>query len=586
MLFTDLLSLLIPWIIKMAIDGIREEPQQTNLLVLAALLVAVASAQGVFRFYMRKLLVGISRKIEYSIRTDFFSHLQKIHSSFFTNTRTGSIMALATNDLEAVRNFLGPGILNLFNTIFVFVSTLTVMFLINARLSLYSLIAIPILPILVSKLSSMLHTRFRASQEQYATLSARTQESIAGIKVVKSFTQEDHEKNVFSGLNQEYIERNLSLAKIRAAFWPAMIFVGGVGTLVVLLVGGRQVIEGTLTLGQFVQFSAYIGSITWPLISLGWVINLVQRGSVSMKRINKVLDIKPEIKTPKKPVRLEEITGDMEFKDVFFRYENEKNYDDYIQKNIMDSKLLSTHSNGQWVLKDISFNIEGGMQAGIVGFTGSAKSTLLNLMVRLYDPQKGQVCLDGHNLKSIDLDILRSHIGYVSQEPFLFSKTIKENILFGCRDIHILSEGEIRQKIEHAARVSQLHEEIAQFPQGYDTVIGERGITLSGGQKQRLAIARAMAMKPSLLILDDSFSNIDTDTEEKILANLRNETGNITTVIVSHRISTIKDSDLILVVDEGEITESGSHSKLLKSCGIYRKLYYRQKLSEELEEEV
>jgi len=570
----------------MAIDGIREAPQQTNLLVYAALLVGVACMQGVFRFYMRKLLVGISRKIEYSIRTDFFSHLQRIHSSFFTNTRTGSIMALATNDLEAVRNFLGPGILNLFNTIFVFVSTLTVMFFINVRLSLFSLIAIPILPILVSKLSSMLHTRFRESQEQYAALSARTQESIAGIKVIKSFTQEGHEKEVFSNLNQEYIKRNLSLAKIRAAFWPAMIFIGGIGTLVVLLVGGRQVMDQTLTLGQFVQFSAYIGSITWPLISLGWVINLVQRGSVSMKRINKVLGIRPKIETPPKPAPLKTIKGNLEFKNVYFRYENEKDYDDYIQKNIMDQKLLSAYSNNDWELKGISFRIESGMQAGIVGFTGSAKSTLLNLIVRLYDPQKGQIFLDGHNLKSIDLELLRSHIGYVTQEPFLFSKTIKENILFGYRDIHRLSEKEIQERIKNAAKISQLHEEVMDFPQGYDTVIGERGITLSGGQKQRLAIARAMAMQPSVLILDDSFSNVDTNTEEMILANLRNETENITTIIVSHRISTIKDSDLVLVMDEGKIAESGTHSQLLESCGIYQKLYYRQKLSQELEEEV
>ncbi len=572
---------------RLAIDGIMMAPEETNLLMYAALLVGVAGVQGIFRFYMRKLLVGISRKVEYLVRTDFFSHLQRIHSSFFTNTRTGSIMALATNDLEAVRNFLGPGILNLFNTIFVFVSTLTVMFLINVRLSLYSLIAIPILPVLVSKLSAMLHTRFRASQEQYASLSARTQESIAGIKVIKSFTREEHEKEVFKGLNREYINRNLSLARIRAAFWPAMVFIGGIGILVVLWIGGNQVVAQTLTLGQFVQFSAYIGAITWPLISLGWVINLVQRGSVSMKRINKVLDIKPRIRTPKHPIRPKEVKGDIEFRHVYFKYENEELYDDYVQKNIMDRNLLAASpKNGNWILKDINIDIEAGTQTGIVGFTGSAKSSLLNLTVRLYDPQRGKILLDGFDLRTLDLDILRASVGYVTQEPFLFSKTIKENILFGCKDIDRLGKHEITERIEHAAKVSQLHEEIIEFPQDYDTVIGERGITLSGGQKQRLAIARALAKQPSVLILDDSFSNVDTHTEERIVSNLRKETRDITTIMVSHRISTVKDSDLILVMDGGEIVEKGTHEQLLKTCGIYLKLHQRQKLSEELEEEL
>lgn len=570
----------------MAIDDIRYRPQSANLLTYAALLLTVACLQGIFRFYMRKLLVGISRQIEYSIRTDFFAHIQRIHSSFFTNTRTGSIMALATNDLDAVRNFLGPGILNLFNTVFVFVSTLAVMFSINVKLSLYSMIAIPILPLLVSKLSSMLYIRFRASQEQYAALSARTQESIAGIKVVKSFTRQDQEKEVFSGLNQEYIQRNMSLAKIRSAFWPAMIFIGGVGTMVVLLVGGRQVIGQTLTLGQFVQFSAYIGSITWPLISLGWVINLVQRGSVSMKRINRVLNIKPKIKTSSHPVKINRIKGNIEFRQVYFKYENEQGYDDYIKENIMDSKLLSARPNDQWVLQDINFALKERMQVAIVGFTGSAKSSLLNLIVRLYDPQKGQILLDGHDIKKIDLEQLRTSIGYVTQEPFLFSKSIRENILFGLSQRSKMPPGQLDQLVEESARTASLHQEIMGFEKKYDTVIGERGITLSGGQKQRLAIARALAADPSILILDDSFSSIDTHTEELILANLKARTRSITAIIVSHRISTIKDSDLILVMDEGRIVERGTHLSLLKSCGIYQKLYYRQQLSEELEEEI
>jgi ATP-binding cassette subfamily B multidrug efflux pump len=295
-LFTNLIGLLIPWILKLAIDSIGKLPHsQGQLIKYGLMLVAVSAVEGVLRFYMRKLLIGVSRKIEYSIRADFFSHFQKLDSSFFENNRTGSIMARITNDLDAVRNFLGPGLLNLFSTIFIFISTLIVMFLINVKLSLYSMIAFPILPLLVWWLSSKLYERFKVSQEQYALLSARTQESLAGIKVVKSFTQEKNETDAFSDLNKEYIKKNMAFAKVRSVFWPAMIFIGGIGIMVVLLVGGKQVVDKVLTLGQFVQFSAYIGSITWPLISLGWVINLVQRGSVSMSRLNNVFKIKPSI---------------------------------------------------------------------------------------------------------------------------------------------------------------------------------------------------------------------------------------------------------------------------------------------------
>ncbi|HEY4695612.1 MAG TPA: ABC transporter transmembrane domain-containing protein, partial [Candidatus Hydromicrobium sp.] len=404
---TNALALLIPWILKLAIDGIRNFPEDTNLLKYSVLLVGVAAVQGIFRFYMRKNLVGISRKIEYSIRTDFFSHLQKLDSSFFTNTRTGSIMALMTNDLEAVRNFLGPGLLNLFNTIFVFITTLTVMFLINVKLSLYSLIAIPILPLLVNKLGTMLHQRFKKSQEQYAALSARTQESIAGIKVIKSFTQEENEKNTFSELNLEYMKRNLSLARVRSVFWPSMIFIGGVGTLVVLLVGGRQVINGTLTIGQFVQFSAYIGSITWPLISLGWVINLIQRGSVSMGRINNIFRIKPDITGPKKQLPLKTLQGNISFNHIFFRYELSKNTARLIKADFIDFKdTFFRDFKNNWVVKDISFDIKAGMQVGIVGFTGSGKSTIVSLILRLYDPQKGKILIGGYDIKSYPLEVL------------------------------------------------------------------------------------------------------------------------------------------------------------------------------------
>jgi ATP-binding cassette, subfamily B, multidrug efflux pump len=545
--------------------------------------------QGIFRFYMRKILIGISRKIEFSIRTDFFAHLQKLDPSFFINTRTGSIMALMTNDLEAVRNFLGPGLLNLFNTIFVFITTIIVMFLINVRLSLYSLIAIPVLPLLVSRLSALLYSAFRKSQEQYSALSARTQESIAGIKVIKSFAQEENEKDKFRDLNLEYIKRNLSLARIRSIFWPSMIFIGGIGTLVVLWIGGRQVITGALTLGQFVQFSAYIGSITWPLISLGWVINLVQRGAVSMKRINNILKIEPLITGPVKapPAAMRPLKGSIRFDNVSFRYESQGPASKMSIENFTGFTKNHHSPDNRWVLDNISFDIKAGVQIGIVGFTGSGKSTMLNLIPRLIDPRKGMVLIDGLDIKKYPLSVLRNSIGYAEQTPFLFSKTIKENILFGSE--YMLKElniGEVEEKIEKASRLSHLHEEILQFPEGYATLIGERGVTLSGGQKQRLAIARSVIREPRILILDDSFSNVDTNTEELILKDLKNSTREITTIIVSHRISTIKDSGIIIVIDEGKIESMGSHGELMKKSGIYQNLYHRQRLSEELKEKI
>ena len=461
------------------------------------------------------------------------------------------------------------------------------MFLMDVKLSLYSLIAIPILPFIVRQLSSMLYSRFKKSQEQYSLLSARTQESIAGIKVIKSFTQEENEKSIFSKLNMEYINRNLSLARVRSVFWPSMIFVGGIGTLVVLLVGGRQVIAGTLTLGQFVQFSAYIGALTWPLISLGWVINLIQRGSVSMKRINNIFKIKPGIKSPKRPASSKPFKGAVSFSGIYFKFGLEKNTKSLIMENFKDFKDTSFTSKDSWVLEDINFDIDAGMQVGIVGFTGSGKSTLVNLLPRLDDPQKGKIFIDGKNIRSYSLDHLRGSIGYVTQMPFLFSKTIRENILFGAEGtMENLSEEDIFSRVLRASNISHLHTDILGFPDSYETLIGERGVTLSGGQKQRLAIARALVAEPRILILDDSFSNVDTDTEESILRDLKAETTDITTIIISHRISTIKDSDLIIVLDEGKIDSSGKHGELMKKCLIYRRLYQRQQLSEELDEEL
>lgn len=646
---TNAAALALPWILKLVIDSIKDYPQSKPQLILyAALIVGVAAVEGIFRFYMRRLLIGVSRKMEYSIRADFFIHLQRLDSSFFENNRTGSIMALISNDLDAVRNFLGPGLLNLFSTVFAFASTLTVMFFISVKLTLYSLIAIPLLPIIVSRLSGMLHSRFKLSQEHYALLSARTQESISGIKVVKSFTQENNEISTFAELNREYINKNMALARVRSLFWPLMILVGGIGSLVVLIIGGYQVINGHLTIGQFVQFSAYIIALAWPLMSLGWVINLIQRGEVSMGRLNKVFKMAPVIKESDNPSGMDKLSGNIVFRDVCFKYPKLKSYELYedepagkkeksnttnnkknkttntspissifvgdksttnnsnnlgesgnnSSENMSDNTdFISTGSSSQsnytdadicnWTVKKISFEIKSGTQTGIAGFTGSGKSTIANLMPRLYDIQEGSIMFDGVDIREIPLKTLRAGIAYVTQDPFIFSSTIRENILFGKEENTAgLSEEELDKKIIEASKIAHLHEDIVTFPDKYDTVVGERGITLSGGQKQRLAIARALFYEPEILIMDDSFSNIDTNTEEMILKDLKIRTKNLTTIIISHRISTIKDSDFILIMDEGEIAERGNHSQLLKKCGIYQKLYKRQQLAEELDEEL
>jgi ATP-binding cassette subfamily B multidrug efflux pump len=625
---TNVAALALPWILKLVIDSIKDYPQSMpQLIMYAALITVLAAVEGIFRFYMRRLLIGVSRKMEYSIRADFFVHLQRLDSSFFENNRTGSIMALISNDLDAVRNFLGPGLLNLFSTVFAFASTLTVMFFISVKLTLYSLIAIPLLPLIVSRLSAMLYSRFKLSQEHYALLSARTQESISGIKVVKSFTQEDNEINTFAELNREYINKNMALARVRSIFWPLMILVGGIGSLVVLIIGGFQVINGLLTIGQFVQFSAYIIALAWPLMSLGWVINLIQRGEVSMGRLNKIFNLAPSIKEPEKPAGINKLSGNIVFKDVYFKYPKLKSYelyedestgnkgkgneknsniagntagnadtinggsltcsgDDKISK-ISQNNSDSDRNNGSWMVKKISFEIKPGTQTGIAGFTGSGKSTIVNLIPRLYDIQEGSIMFDGVDIREIPLKTLRSNIAYVTQDPFIFSSTIRENILFGMEEKTAgLSQEELDKKIIEASKIAHLHEDIEIFPDKYRTVVGERGITLSGGQKQRLAIARALFYEPEILIMDDSFSNIDTNTEEMILKDLKIRTKNLTTIIISHRISTIKDSDFILIMDEGEIAERGNHSQLLKKCGIYQKLYKRQQLAEELDEEL
>ncbi|MCL5070554.1 MAG: ABC transporter ATP-binding protein/permease [Actinobacteria bacterium] len=627
MLIAGLIGLLTPWVLRIAIDSIKTETISFHLLKFSSFLMGIVIIQGIFRFYIRKILIGVSRKIEYSLRIDLFAHIQTLDLFYFTENQTGSIMALLTNDIDAVRNFLGPGIMNLFDTIFVFFSTLIVMFLINYKLTLYSLVAIPILPFIVWKLSSIIYERSKKSQEQYAIVSARTQESFSGIKVVKSFTQEQNEINEFSILNGEFIKRNLSLARARAVFWPVMILIGGIGSLIVLYAGGRQVIANEISLGEFVQFSAYIMIITWPLISLGWVINLIQRGGASMGRINEVFRREPVIKSPDNPAPVSKIMGNLKFENIYFSYPkttrhahiafkdsspslssevpdedmknekepialyNQNSYDgsDLKQVDVTNKSSIVNpqNKNADYILKNINFEIRKGMTMGLTGLTGSGKTSLVNLIPRIYDPDLGKILIDGIDIRKIPLELLRKSIGLVTQEPFLFSKSIKDNIIYGREFLfECIPQEELNTMIESAAKTAMLHDEIMGFPHGYETIIGERGVTLSGGQKQRLAIARAMITEPSILILDDSFSSVDTQTEELILRSLKEKTKDITTILISHRISTIKDADLIIVMDNGSISEIGPHSTLIKKTGIYKRLYLQQQLSLELEDEI
>lgn len=552
---TDILALAWPFILKLAVDSLEAGASQTRLLLYAGLFFGITAVEGFFRYGMRWILIGVSRRVEYAFRNDFFWHLLTLSRSFYHKTRTGDLLARASNDLDAVRNMLGPGIMYFASTAVTVLVAFVLMFYFSWQLTLAAMIPLPLLSYGVYKISRRVHHYSQKIQEQYATLANMVQENLSGVRVVKAYVQEPHEIGRFRGLNFEFIRRNLRLAKLSALSYPALSSVGGLTMATIIWYGGRRVIAGQLTLGTFVAFTGYLLILIWPMIALGWVIGLYQMGTASLKRIQEIMRTRPEVVSSNGPATVDgRLRGAIAFRNLSFGYAGENHL----------------------VLKRVDLEIPPGTTCAIVGATGSGKSTLVNLLPRFFPVKDGQIFVDGGDINQISLDRLRQGIGFVPQEPFLFSDTIAANVAFGSEKVDL-------EQIKLACEIADFDKDVAGFPKGYDTMIGERGITLSGGQRQRLAIARAVALDPAILILDDAFSSVDTDTEENILKRLRQFGRNRTVILISHRTSTVKDADMIVVLQDGEIGEQGTHEELLVRDGTYAELYRKQLLEEELE---
>ena len=535
-----------------------------GLIKYVALIVGSQLLSGVFLYFQRRTLINMSRYIEYDLRQDFYGHLQKLPLQFFQRHRTGDLMARATNDLGAVRQIVGPAIMYSEQTLFRVLIILPLMFRISVRLTLILLLTMPLVTLTVKYFGHQIHVRFERIQAFFSDITARAQENLTGVRVIRAFAQEEAEKNEFARLNRQYVDRNMSLVKLSAVFRPLMQFFIGLGFAAILLIGGYETARGRMTIGEFTAFNLYLEQLIWPLIAMGYVTNLVQRGAASLKRMHEIVRIEPAIADAPESRggegargrRGDEIRGKIEFRDLTFRYSPEE----------------------PPVLRDINLVIEPGRRVAFIGRTGAGKSTLMNLIPRLLDAETGMVLIDDKPIGEILLERLRENIGYVPQETFLFSETLAENIAFGIHN----GWPDLEKRIERSAEIAGLADDVNEFPQKYLTVLGERGITLSGGQKQRAAIARAVIREPRILILDDALSAVDTYTEEKILSGLRDVMRSRTTLIVAHRISTVKDADLICVLDHGRIVERGSHAELMRLGGDYADLYERQLLEEEL----
>jgi ATP-binding cassette, subfamily B, multidrug efflux pump len=556
-LITTAIQLLPPWVLKYAVDDLTAEVTRQKLMRYAALILAIAVVGALFRFLMRRILIGASRAIEYDIRNDFFARLQLLPLGFYQARRTGDLMSRATNDLNAVRMMIGPAVMYTSNTILVFVVAIGVTLSIDAQLTLIALVPLPAVSIAVHFFGRAIHRRFETIQAQLSDLSAVVQENLSGVRVVRAYTQESHEIERFRAANEEYVRRNRMLIRLQGLFYPSMTFFLGLGALLVLWMGGDAVIRKRITLGEFFAFNSYLAMLAWPMIAFGWVTNILQRGMASWKRMLEIMDQPPAIADDRvtEAGRRLEIEGAIEIRNLTFTYPGAD----------------------RAVLADVSLRIPAGSTAAFVGATGSGKTTLISLLPRMHEPPPGTVFVDGVDVREVPLANLRRAIGFVPQEPFLFSDTLAGNIRFAADARAAAGD------FEHAAAVARLDKDVESFPKGYATVIGERGITLSGGQKQRTAIARAIFTDPRILVLDDALSAVDTSTEEEILSRLRGVMRQRTSIIVAHRVSTVRDAAQIFVLDGGRIVERGTHEQLVVRDGPYASLYRKQLLEEELE---
>ncbi len=571
------ITLLSPWVIKHAIDHLaaRLGPDSVlaaaagpSLAAYAAALVALALAGGACRFLMRRIIIGASREIELDLRNDLLRHLQRLPPAWFQANRTGDLMSRATNDLSAVRMLAGPAIMYTASTSITFVVALVLMLSLSPALTLLALLPLPVVSVVVQRFGSAIYLRSERIQAQLAHMSAVVQEALAGVRVVRAYRREGVEIERFREANEEYVARSRAMIRLQGAFHPTLAFFLGLSALVVLWIGSRHVIDGRLSMGEFVAFNVYVAMLSWPMIAFGWVTNMLQRGLAAWQRMLDVLQVEPVIRDPEMPVTPERIRGAVEFRDLTFAYD------------------------GRAVLSGVSARVEPGQVLALVGPTGSGKSTLVDLLPRLFDPPPATVFIDGIDVRDLSLETLRGAIGYVPQEPLLFSETVAGNVAFGARAADGVREpverngaaDGVRGAVADAVGLARLDTDVAGFPRGLDTEVGERGITLSGGQKQRAALARAILTDPRILILDDALSAVDTHTEEAILGRLREVMRQRTTILVAHRISTVRDADLILVLDDSRVVERGTHDDLVALDGLYAGLHRRQLLEEALEE--
>lgn len=546
----------IPLLLKDAIDILQIKITTEKIFYYVSLIAITSLLSGIFRYYIRQTIIVVSREIEYDLRFDFWQKIQKLSLRYFQNNSTGNIMAHATNDINAVRMFIGPAVMYSIDTGIRLVMVIAIMVSLNFSLTIYSLIPLPLLSVLVYKVGKKIHEKYTLIQEKFSDLTTKAQENFSGIRIIKSYVREESEINEFKKLSNEYLQRNMNMIKYQAIIHPILFLITGLSIIIVIWLGGYKVISNELTIGEITAFIAYLGILIWPMIAFGWVLNIIQQAEASMKRLNRIFSEANEIEDSKITINsLTDIHGDIEFKNVSFKY----------------------GEHLPLVLDNVSLKIPKGSTLAIMGFTGSGKTTFINLIPRLYDVTNGEVLLDGFDVKKIPLDILRANIGLVPQESFLFSDTVANNISYGLKEIN-------KEKVIEVSRISAFDKDVNAFTQGYDTIVGERGITFSGGQKQRTSIARALAIDPKILILDDSFSAVDTHTEEEILTNLKSFMKNRTSIIISHRISTVKDSDNIIVLHKSKIAEQGTHDELVALNGIYADLHFKQLLEKELAE--